>query len=203
MTFTDIVNRVADLQDLTTTRALARIGVSVNEAYREVVAELRLLPTVVTANTVIGVQTVTFLGVEKLFNVYNPTNTPPSPLTLVSIDEMRNAVSAVDPATKYVPTIFGPTSVTIRINTTPTSIYALSADAGPNLTALSSTLVPQFSESFHNALTHFAESVELEKKEKLQAADRKRALYRGRIDDMKHYMTVSAGLRMRQGARVR
>lgn len=200
MTFTVIVNKVANRMNLTSAVALARIGDTVNEGYKELMAELRMKPTVVSANTVIGNQEVTFTGVEKLFSVFDPAFTPPRPLGLFSVDQLRNMPLRGDPPSNYAITLWGASTVTIKLDSIPATIYALGADAGPNLMDIAGSQIPAFTESFQNALVYKGMAIELDKMEKWQAADRKKQEYGDRVNDLKHYIASSSYTRMYQGA---
>lgn len=199
MTVTEIVSRAADRLNLTSANALARMAQSVNEGVKEIYADLRLGPIIVTANTVIGNASVTFMGVEKLFSVYVVSN-PGSPLGLVSVDQLRNMVARADPPSVYAFTLFGESTVTIKLDSVPSTIYAMGADAGPNLSTLSGSQRPAFTESFHNALIYYVMAIEYDKMEKFAASDKKMAQYTERRKDLKHYIAVSAYRRIYQGA---
>lgn len=197
MTLDAIVDKVANRMGLTTATSLARIAQVVNEGYKEIMAELRLNPVILSANTVIGNRNVTFTGAEKLLSVFDGTSL--LPLNLLTMDQLRNMPLQVDPATGYVPIAFAPTTVTIMLSCVPATVYPLGADAGPALSDLTGSQIPQFMESFQNALIYKGQKVELEKQEKWQPAAMFQQQYVDRVNDMKHYLAVSSSLRMYQG----
>jgi hypothetical protein len=201
VTFTDVQNIVADRLNLTSAKALARIGTSINERYAWLVSSVGLITsarTQVTANTTIGSQFVTFAA-EKLFSVYNPAYTPPIVLDIVSVDELRNEFVSTDPPTQYAIYNMGASTVTIQINTAAGSVYPLGADAEANLITLSGLMVPNFPADFHNILVYGAMATELDHLEKYDMAKVQEARFTTRLGELRLFIAKSAYLNIYQG----
>ena len=206
MTFADIQAQVADRLNLTSPDALQRIGLSINERYRQMASSIGLETTVrgsVTATTSIGQQTLTFgptpVGVQKLYTVYNPAFTPVTVLDQVSFEELRQTVPGTDPPYSFAVQNVGANYVTILLDCVPASAYALNADADLNLTALTGTAVPVFPENFHNALIYGAMATELDKMEKYDMAQVQEKRYEIILSNLRYYFAASAYLDIYQG----
>lgn len=183
MTFTDIVTQVSTELGRTSTAAVARIGNSVNRRYKQICSDLGIR----TVEMVLGVQVTTVAGtaqvtwnsstttpstnVEKIERIYNPATTPPQPLIETSVDEIQNDSPVSDPATQWAPLLMGASSVTVLLNSTVTTPYALKADVLANVSTLSGTQVPAITEDFHDILYLYAKADELRVMEKYAFAD--------------------------------
>lgn len=209
MTFTDIVNEVADRCDLTSATALTRIGREVNERYRWLASSvgfstIQLVPGV-TANTVVGNRSLTFgttgTKVEKILSLYNAAYTPPQVLGQISFDQMRNQALGTDPPQQYAIQTMGDHTVTVYLGATPATIYALTADVLSNLTDLSGTNVPAFAEDYHDILVYGplgSEYMRMEKPELARVYDneseRAPGLFQVRAAQLRYYIAKSAYL---------
>ena len=203
MTFTEIQNKVADRCNITSTTGLARIADSINERYRAVASSIGL-DTIqrgtASANTVIGNRSVTFTC-EKILSVYNTAFTPYMVLDEVSFDTLRNQVTGTDPAQQYAIQLMGASTVTVFLDSTPATIYALTVDALINVATLSGSQIPAFAQDFHDILVFYAMSVELYKMEKYALADKKEAQSESRLSDLRYYIAKSAFGKIVQGSR--
>ena len=202
MTFTDIVSEVADRLDLSSTQALARIGRSVNERYREIASSIglqTLVRTVVSATTTVGSRSLTFTNVEKLYSVFNPAFDPVVVLEEQTFDELRNQSEGVDPPQAYAIQLMGASSVTIYLDTVPSTAYVLSADAESNMATLSGSMVPAFAEDYHNLLTYGAMATELDKMEKYDLSQKQEDRYEQRLAALRMFIAKSAYLDLYQG----
>lgn len=201
MTFADIQTEVSDRLNLTSAKALARIGRSINERYRWLASSIGMqtvTQTTVSANTVIGSQLVTF-NAEKLFSVYNPAYTPPIVLDIISPDELRNEFTSTDPPTQCAILNMGASTVTIKINTVAATVYALGADAEVNIQTLSGTMVPAFAEDYHSLLVYGAMATELDHLEKYDMAKVQEARFTTRMSELRLFIAKSAYLNIYQG----
>ncbi len=202
MTFDQIVAEVADRLNLTSTQAITRIGRSVNLRYKWLSSTLglqTLARTVVTANTVIGNQSVTFTNVVKTYSIFNPAFTPPQILEEVTIDELRNQPIHADPPSQFAIQLTGATSLTVKLNSVPASIYALGADAEAIVATLSGSQVPAFTENFHDILIYGAAATELDKMEKYDKSNKHEALFQVRLAELRYHIAKSAYMQMYQG----
>lgn len=203
MTFTSIQTEVLERLNLTSTTASARVGRTINEKYREMLSSVGLVTSVrgtVTANTAVGVRTLTFNNVEKLYTVFNAALTPPQVLTEITFDEMRNLpVSTGDPARMYAVQTVGASTVIIILGSIPASIYTLSADAEATIADLSGTGVPAFPAKFHNALVYGAMVPELQKLEKYDLAAVQENKFQQRISELRLQIAMSGYLDIVQG----
>lgn len=205
MTFTEIVQKVADRLNLTATTALTRIGQEVNERYRETASSVGMATTVrgtATAPTIVGNRSLVFTC-TKIFSVYNAAYDPPVVLDERTFDTLRNVPAGTDPAQQYAIQLMGASTVTIYLNSTPATIYTLTADVETNLTDLSGSQVPAFSADFHDILVHGALADELDKMEKYPLSAKQELKFQRRLSDLRLFIAKSAYLDIHQGARSR
>lgn len=208
MIFADIVDEVCDRLNLSADADKTRVGRTVNEFYRALASSVgfsTIQRTTATATTTIANRSLVFgptpTGVQKILSVFNAAVTPPTVLVERSFDELRNSVGATDPAGRYAIQLMGSSSVTILLDSTPTTQYTLSADVLTNLTSLSGSQVPAFAEDYHNALIYGAMSVELEKQEKYDLAGKQEGKYNTRVAELRYYIAKSAYNDVIQGRR--
>jgi hypothetical protein len=215
VTFDEIKASVADRMNLTSTASLTRVGKSINEAYKMVCSSIGVQAVArqngVTANTVIGTPTLAFgpspTKVLKIITLYYNVTTPPLILTEQTVETIRQLPSVGDPATAWAPYQTTATSVTVLLNSTPASIYTLTADVYSTQATLSGSQEPAFAEPFHDMLELVAMAIELEKMEKYDAAKVQWDKFRGedgsggRLSEYRMYMAVSAFKDIVQGAR--
>lgn len=202
MTFTDIVNEVADRMNLTSPQALTRIGRSVNERYRWLASSIgfdTIERRTATANTVIGSRYVTFgpspVNVQKLLAVWNPNLTPIYVLDQVSFDTLRNSVEMTGHQPRqYAVSLMGSSSVQIFLDGVADTVFPLNADVMTNLTTLSLNDVPAFAEDYHDALVYGAMATEYDKMEKPELAKTKEDQFEVRVSELRMFIAKSAYL---------
>lgn len=206
MTFTEMRTEVAERLNLTSPAALARIGRNLNDRYRWLASTIGLQTTAratATATTVIGNRALTFgptpVPVEKVYVLTDASVSPPRVIEPIAFDEMRVRRLGTDPPHAWCVQTAGPNTVTIRLDTIPTSAYVLTADVLANVGVLSGSLVPNFAESFHDLLVYGAMATELEKMEKYEMAQKQEALYRERVSDLRFFLAKNAFRRFYQG----
>ena len=217
MTFTEIVSQIADDLNRTSTAAMTRIGKSVNRWYKQLCAD----NSIRTITPVLGVQMSTTIGsnqlvwnstntspstnVEKILRIYNAATTPATPLYEASVDEIQNGIAVGDPATRWAPLLMGASSVTVLINSTPATSYALQADVLANVSTLSGSNVPAFTEDFHDLLYLAGKADELRHMEKyefadaIMRADGEPSLYSNRLGEFRLYLALSNHRHLFQG----
>lgn len=201
MTFTEIQDEIIDRCNLSSASARTRVGRSINERYKELSSSMGLLTTVrtvVSANTVVGNRFVTFAG-EKVLSVFNSAFTPARVLREITYNEMRNAPLSADPASVYAVSGMGASTVTIWLNCTPGTIYALGADVEQNQATLSDGNIPVFAESFHNILVYGGMATEYDKMDKAPLAAKFEAKYEKRLGELRLFIAKSAYLDIFQG----
>jgi hypothetical protein len=199
------VTEVQERMNLTSAVAIARIGRSINDKYKEVAASIGLQTTargVATAATVVGNRALTFgptpTGVQKIYSVFDAANPVPM-LDEISFDEMRRRSPKSGKARAYAVQTMGSSSVTILLDATPTAIFTWSADAELNLATLSGTQVPQFAEAYHNLLIYAAMAVELDKMEKPDLAKAKLEQCEMRTSQLRLFIAESNQRELYQG----
>lgn len=199
MTFTDIVNEVTDRLNLTSAQAIARVGRSINERYKEIASAVgidTIERTTASATTTPGNRSLTFgptpVPVEKILSVFNPISSPPTPISEISFDEMRNNIVENDPPQQYAIQLMGSNSVTIMLSSAVATAFVLDADVLSNLSTLSGVMIPAFAEDFHNILTYYAMAVELDKMEKYDKAEKQYNKSEQRLSELRLYIASSA-----------
>lgn len=205
MTFTEIQTDICDRLGITAPTDVSRIGRAINRVYKIITADLGLKHVsrrnFVTANTTIGLSTVTFTGVEKMVAVYDRNVTPYRQLSELTMDELRSQqpFATSDAPTQYAIVAMASDSVQIRINTLPASVFLLSADAYLTTTTLSGTDEPAFSESAHDILIHGVLIDEYMKIEKPALSKLEEQRYHARMGELRLWVTVSTTRDLYQG----
>lgn len=204
MTFSDIVLAVQNRLNLTSQESRTRIGDEVNDRYKRVTSSLglnvvRRTPAPVQATTSIGISTLTFIGVEKLYNVIDKSVSPNHVLTEISIEEMRARPQGNSTLREYSILSMGASTVTIQLDINPQTAFPLYADGESNALNLSGTMIPAFAESYHDILMHGALADEYKKLEKFQAARDCEKDYETRLSELRYFIRKSASLEIFQG----
>lgn len=204
MTFTTIQSRVADRLNLTSAQALARIGNSINEKYREVASSIGMATverSTATATTVgNGTRLLAFTtaatgtGVQKILSVYDAAFTPPIILDELSFDQIRNDAVETDPPLEYAIATTTSASVTVMLSSACTTVFTLTADVLANMTDLSGSATPNFPEDFHDMLIYGVMAIELEKMEKYDMVAKQDEHFQSRLADLRYYIAKSAYL---------
>lgn len=207
MTFTEIVNEIAERMNLSSATAVARIGRSVNERYKRLASSIGIKTierATATATTTIGNRSLTFgptpVAVQKVMTVFDNTVTPPRILGEGLFDELRNSTYGSDnQPQKWALQLMGSKSVTVFLSSTPTAAFVLSADVLANLSTLSGVQIPAFAEDYHDILIVGGMATEYFKMKDYEAAKTKELEYGFRLSELRLYIAVSAYLDIYQG----
>lgn len=201
MTFDEIVQTILDDLNLTSKTARKRVGARVNDRYHVLMSlPWQQISRRVTLNqtVAVGVSLVTF-PVTKIYAVFDQVNRPQQALTEWAINEMENMTPISDPPDSYAIYRAGPRSVTIKVNSLPSSAYELQVDGEQLLTTLSGETLPGFNEDFHDILIAGAKWFELLKLEKSELANEQKAIWDQRISDLKFHIAKTSYLTYLQG----
>ncbi len=201
MTLDEIVNTIASRLNLTSQTALARIADSVRERYRVVLGAVGLNTStqgVVTANTAVAYRYVTFNGIQKVLGVFN-SDPQPRVLQERTFTQLRNAIDRDGSPQQYAIAGTSNNTVTIFLDSTPTAIETLSADALVDAANLTGGDSPIFNDLYHDILVTGGRATELEKMEKLALADRAEQQFQVRLSELRYFLATSAYLDITQG----
>lgn len=202
MTFTEIVNSVADRLNLTSASSITRLGLHVNKRYKRLVKSMGLDTAVrgtATATTTIGNSYLVFASTSKILAVYDATVSPVRMLHERMVDEIRNQIVGPSPADLYAIYLMGANSVTLLLNSVPATAYTLTADVMAQTATLSGSQVPAFDEGFHDILEIGAMSDELMKMEKPDLAQAREMEFESRLSELRLFIAKSAYLDIYQG----
>lgn len=198
MTFQEIVDRIAERLNIpaSQTASLARIGRSVNDAYREISTSIGLdlsrRSVSVTASTSLGVQTVTFNSIEKIERLIDDTSGTIRVIPEVHFDQIRVLnPAASDVVGKWAVQSWTGTSVTIRLDVLPQTVFTLKADGFSTAATLSGSDVPAFPESFHDIIIDRVLADEYFKQEKVTLSDRAAQRFEKRLSDLRMWRATS------------
>ena len=207
MQFTTIVSEIAARLNLTSTESTTRIGRLVNIHYRDITASLGLDPTrrsQVSANTTIGASTLTFASIEHIERIVDERSEPHLILGQVSFDEIREMNPEgrdSDSPRKWAIKSITSTGITIALDVTPETVFALKADGLVTNSDLSGSNEPAFPQSFHHVLI---ESVLVDEYLKMEN-DRLAKLAQARADkglsDLRMFLAKSAYVDIMQNKR--
>jgi len=209
MTFTEMVQEVADRTGMNSQTGLALIGRAVNERYRQMASSVgfsMVQRTTATATSTAGQQTITFgptpTPVQKILAVYDATVSPVRMLDEFSVDTIRSGFLVTAAATQYANNYQTTAkSVTILVNSKATTPYTLTADVLSNLTNLTGVQTPNFAEDFHDALVKGAMATVFDSKEKTALAGKYEKMFEDRCGELRYYYAKSAYLQIAQGIR--
>lgn len=200
MTAEEIVDRVADDLNLTSTTARVRILKHVNMRHRE----LRALPWlqvtrrgVVSQPRTLNTQYLTF-PTTKIYSIFNPQQFNQT-INELSFDEIRNITPISDPPQNYAIAKQDAVSTTVFFDAVATTTDPLNADCELRVIDLAMSAVPGFNEDFHDALYYGAKNLELLKMEKQGLADEALGMFDKRISDMKFHIAKTSYLNYLQG----
>lgn len=210
MTFTEIVQKVMNRTNLTSSEAQTRIGDEVNEVYRELVSSMGMetsIRSTVSATSSLNSRYVTFGGsgtdVIKLLSVFLPNSVAPPPynvLTSATFDELRNTITSTTwPPTRYAISKMGAKTVEIFLDVTaPAAGETLSADCLLASATLSGTDQPVFPENFHDILVQGVLAIELDKMDKSGRAKQAQDKFEKRSGDLRMFIAKDAYLAIHQ-----
>lgn len=207
MTYTEMTDDVSNLCNVSGDEAINRIGRSLNERYLEVCSRIgvdhQIVRTTATKAVTIGNRYVVFgttaAPVTDVLDVYDATTpTVPRLLHEVAFALLRDSVAmSTDTPAEYAVSAAGAFTVTIFLDSTPGTAYVLSADVLTTAVRLSGHLIPAFNEKYHNILTHYAKSVEYEKKTDSANSKKHADISDKRLSELAYKMSVNK--RLRQG----
>lgn len=201
MNFTEIVNDVADRLNQTSAAALTRIGTRVNQRYKIVTSAVGIIVgrrTTVQAAMSLGVDELTFTGIEKIIRVTQPSISA-RPLKELSYEEMVELPLALTNPTCYAIARMNARSVVILTNCTPQAAVTLYAEGLETKATLSGTDEPSFAESFHDILVEGVLVDEYRKTEKTDLLKISAALYGDRLKDLQLFIAKSSMQSVFQG----
>lgn len=206
MTFSDIVSEICQRLNLTSSDAITRVGLRVNDRHRRVSSTTGLI----TSRLVVKdytVNTTTFptlpdlrLDMEKVLKVrVLPTPTTVRVLRAVSYDE----ISAL-PTFSRLPELWAVKTVgsnwtIITLDSYTTTDFTLSIDGYKNSANLADNDEPLFPEDYHDILVEGAMSDELRKMEKPALAQIAEAKYEARLSDLRMFLATNAYTDIFQG----
>lgn len=186
---------VADLVNLSSPEAIARIRRNINVRYKRVTSAIGLVTSrreELTQAVTIGNRMVTFTGIEKLDAVFRKVGTKNYPLKELTNDEMLTVNPRDEPPTSYSVFTTGPRSVTIWLDCTPATGFTLYAHGLADVSSLSNNDIPAFPESFHDTLIHGAMADEYRKMEKPGEFKQAEMQFEQRLSDLKMFIAKSA-----------
>lgn len=219
MTFDEIVDRVLQRTNLTSTEARTRVGIEVNEVYKDLVSSMGMETTVrgVTLGLTESDSRYVTFGVDgdvpdkviKLMSVFLPTTIAPPPynvLTSATFDELRNTIPGTWPPMRYAISKTGATTVEIFLDAqappaplvgpyVPLQLYAdcmLASDT------MEDTDQPFFPENFHDALVYGTMVIELDKMEKEERAAAAQVKFDRRASELRMFIAKDAYLAIHQ-----
>jgi hypothetical protein len=202
-TFTEIKTAIMGQLALTSTDADTRVGTAINRHYRRITSLIGLSAArfvTRSVSTTNGVSTVTFTSIEKIDRIIDATtSTAIRPLEEVSLNAIRTAQPGTGQPNTWALQNTAATSVTIRLDTVPQTVYSLQADGWTSLSDLSGTDTPAFPASFHDILTWFVIAEELLKKEKMQLAAAYEQKAESLLSDLRFHLADSPTLNTVQG----
>jgi hypothetical protein len=208
VTFTEIVTEVLDRLNLTSAASTARIGRAVNRIYREVGTAIGMSfmrHTNTTKTVSIGNPEVTFTATEKVLQVWTVDGDDnPTILEEVLLAELRERVApSSDEPRRWALARTASNTVTIRLDAAPATAYSLYADVIAEVSDLSGSNEPSFSESFHDILVEGVLKDEYLKLEKPQLAKLAETTYQRRLSDLRMFVAKSNYQLIRQGEHAR
>lgn len=211
MTFDQIVQKVKDKLNLTSTDATDRIGERVNELYRAVTSSIgletsRRVETSVTYDSDVDVTLplITVTGMEKILTVrLETTGNVPKTLEERTYDDIKG-LQTVPPHNQdpQAWAVFREdyNSVEIIIDAFPDGTpFTLQFEGIENASTLTGSNVPAFPESFHDLLVEGARAEELLKMEKPGLAQIAEDRYQKRLSDLRYFLAKSQWLDQVQG----
>jgi hypothetical protein len=202
LTFTEIVNEIADRLNLTSDDALNRIGRGVNRHYKRITSSVGLVVArraVVSATASLGSQYLTFSGIEKVISVYDDSSGSVRVLPEVTFDQLRNQNATTGSPTCYAIARMGSGSVTVFLDCLAQTEFELKADGHETASELSGSQEPSFPESFHDILVEAVLGDELRKLEKSDLAAAADVAAQRLLSDLRMWIAKSGYLNIQQG----
>lgn len=199
MTFDQIVSKVRDRLNLTSTASLTRIGERVNEVYKEVTASIGLQTSRrVTVNVTIdqntaGLPEVTVPNVEKVLRiVIQDVNGGLITLSEMTYDSITQIQTASGTPRSWAVKRIGASEVVIVLDSTPTASTTLICECYDHAEDIAGSQEPYLPTSFHDLLVEGAMAIELRKMEKPELATIAENKYQQRLSDLRMFIAKTA-----------
>ena len=210
MTFTEIVDEIADRLSYTSPESLERVGRQVNWRYRRLLGSIGLDAS--TRDTVEQAQTFatssqmfTFENTQKLYRVwrYDPNDTAretPIYIREVSIDEIRMQLpaGAGDPQ-EFAVYSQTASSITVLVDVLLTGMVIFHADVQGVVADLTGDNEPMFDRNYHSILVDAVLQDENRKLEKVELARDAAADYERGVSDLRMFLAKNTYLKFQQG----
>ena len=116
-----------------------------------------------------------------------------------TMDEMRAMPVQADPPQYWAPQNIGAATVTVQLDSIPSTAYILNADVEVNITDLSGSSVPAFPQDFHDILVRGGLADELYKMEKYDLSAVQEEKFQNRLSELRLFIAKSNGLAIFQG----
>lgn len=209
MTFDEIVNEVCERLDLLSDEAIARVGREVNIQHRYVTISCNLDTSrriTVSADTAIDSADVTFVGVEKIELLFDPSTPNTRQIFEATYNEMREwpfqMLTGGDPRQYAVKLVTGQ-GVTITLDRIMEDVRTLTADAWAKIMTLSGEDEPLFPESFHSYLIERVVGDELKRMSKPQEAREALTMSKDILGELRLFLAKSAYMNIQQNSNAR
>ena len=201
-TFQELSTDIMDRLNLTSEDAASRVMKTLHTRYKRVTSSIGLIPsrrTRVSNTATIGSRDLTFSSIEKVDVVYRIVGTKTIKLDEITSDEMVDEPLKTEPVTKYCIRSMTDTTVTIRMNVTPTTAFTLYAEGLASQSRIAPDASPAFPESFHDVLIYGVLADEYRKKEQFEFMRAAEEDYENRLSDLRMFIAKSAYLNLYQG----
>lgn len=191
MTLTEMAAQVTARMNLSSTTATTRVKASIKERYAHVLGAIGMLSAkrgTVSANATVGNREIALSNVQKVLAVRNASGVP---LGEISYQQMRNTpLESADAPTQYAISATTHTSVTILLNSTPATTFAISADVvnGADPASLGDTDEPTFTRLYHSVLVYGALATEAAKMEKTSLVEYFEKKFDGELLALQRFM---------------
>lgn len=116
-----------------------------------------------------------------------------------SFDEIRYMPLQPDPPQNWAVQLMGASTVTVFLDSTPSTAYLLNADVEVNIADLAGSNVPAFSQDFHDILIKGGLADELYKMEKYDQSEVQEKRFEKRLGELRLFIAKSGGLEIYQG----
>ncbi len=202
MTMNELVEYIAEDLGTPSQDTKTRIAHTLNVRYKQVTSSIGLNVTrreELSTNATIGSRLITFTGAERLDTVFRKIGTRNIILDEVTNDEMTAITPHDEPPNCYAISAVGPASVTLKLDCTPSTTFALYAHVLGDATTLSSNDQPAFPESFHDILIHGVKADEYRRRDKQALAADAEKMFLGRLSDLRMFIAKSAWLSIYRG----
>lgn len=201
MTFTELQSQVADILNVRSSDALARIGRGINAWHRRITSGIGLNTSrrgSLNVACTLGVQTVTFTGMTSIERIIDASTGTVRVLDEVTYEELRRLTPGTSDPRRFAIVTKDDDSVTIYLDTIPQDTRELTADGLLTGSTLSGSQTPAFPDDFHDALIDGVLSDEYRKMDKRQMGKDAEDRAERRISELRMYLAKSHLLKIRQ-----